>query len=40
MKPIGFVELTVVGLPVLFTVLNGAQPVPVLEHTSIGWTAT
>src|SRR5207253_1702703 len=42
-KPIGFVELTVVGIPTLFTVLNGAQPAPgvgVLEHTSIGCTAT
>jgi hypothetical protein len=34
------VELTVVGLPVVFAVLKAAHPVPVLEHTSIGCTAT
>jgi hypothetical protein len=38
-KPIGVVEVAR-GLPALLNELNGAQPVPLLAHTSIGWTAT
>ena len=33
-------QSTAPGLPVLLVVLKGAQPTPVLEHTSIGWIAT
>jgi hypothetical protein len=39
-KPIGVVEVAAPGLPILLEVLNGAQPVPLLAHTTIGCTAT
>jgi hypothetical protein len=38
-KPIGVVKVAPPGFPTLLNVLNGAQRVPVSEHTSIGWIA-